>query len=64
LIPAFGSRPLNKVSRAAVKVWWSRMPDSQNSRNAFYCLRSIIREAEDMGLIKDSPVRVRTAPSG
>ena len=61
LIPAFGSKPLNKISRAAVKVWWSKLPDSQNSRNAFHCLRSIMREAEDMGLIKDNPVRVKGA---
>lgn len=61
LLPVFGHLPLNKISRPAIKVWWATMPDTQNSRNAFYCLRAIMREAEDMGLIKDNPVRVKGA---
>jgi len=59
LLPTFGHLPLNMISKALIRKWWAGMPDSQNSRNAYYCLRSIMREATELGMVRNNPVQAK-----
>jgi integrase len=61
LIPTFGSKPVNKVSRVDVRRWWATMPATQNSRNVCSCFRALMREAVELGLIEDNPVQAPKA---
>lgn len=65
LDPAFGTVPLNNITAAAVRAWYSRtLPDSPTARaHAYALLRTLLATAVDDELIESNPARIRGAGS-
>ena len=66
LLPAFGSTPLGKLTRAAIKEWFAALDASPGTaRKIQVVLSSILSEGVELGLLRENPaarLRLATPP--
>lgn len=62
ILPTFGAKKLNQITRRSVDTWWSRHADHPvNRRNAYYFIKGLFEQAVEWDLLAVSPVKIKNA---
>lgn len=62
LLPTFGSKKLNQITKRTVDIWWAKHSSNPvNRRNAYYLLRGILKQAVKWDLLAVVPIDIEKA---